>query len=129
MSERIQLTDSVMDIVIKMSDGNPGAVTVCMSLLTEAAKIDPDHFIPGIGQILSLDSIGIYEERIWMLYKDVCKENLVALCAVLRAHQFGELSRESILSAIDGDKDGFDVDEIIKMVKEKLPDFAKNKVD
>ena len=54
MSERIQLTDSVMDIVIKMSDGNPGAVTVCMSLLTEAAKIDPDHFIPGIGQILSL---------------------------------------------------------------------------
>lgn len=30
---RLELTDSGMDVIIKMSDGNPGAVTAMMSIL------------------------------------------------------------------------------------------------
>jgi hypothetical protein len=66
---RAVLTDSAQDLIIKMSDGNPGAITVLTKLL----------FIPsGIGPLLALwlDEWKIYGSSIWILYKDWCSENL-----------------------------------------------------
>jgi len=124
MNERIQLTDSTMDVAMKMSEGNPGALTVIMSLLRDAAKIDPDNWMPGLGEVLSLDSMGIYGSKIWMLYKDVCGEDLVKMCAVMRARQLGIVPLESIIHAIDNMGDGIDVDDLLKQVKERLPAFG-----
>jgi len=124
MEERIQLTDSTMDVVMKMGEGNPGAITVIMSLLKDAAKIDPDNWMPGLGEILSLDSLGIYGSKIWMFYKDVCKENLTKMCAVMRGHQLGFLTKDAIKVAIENYGKGIDVDDILKKVKEQLPNFG-----
>jgi hypothetical protein len=124
MSERIQLTDSTMDVVMKMSEGNPGAVTVIMSLFKDAAKIDPDNWMPGLGEVLSLDTLGIYGSKIWMFYKDVCSEDLVKMCAVIRSHQLGITSKDSFIHAIDNRGDGLDVDDLLNQVKTRLPAFG-----
>jgi hypothetical protein len=129
MKERIQLTDSTLDILIKMSDGNPGALTVLMRMLKEGGAIDPQSFAGGLGAILSMDSHGIHGSRVWMLYKDVCKESSESTLAVLRACQLGQLSESTMLTAIDTYGQGVDVAAIVASVKERLPQFGAKEAD
>lgn len=74
-----------------------------------------------------MDMLGIYESRIWMLYKDVCGENLEKMLGVLRANQLGFVSSEIVNAAIDNRGAGIDVDDLFRQVKEWLPEFAVDK--
>jgi hypothetical protein len=123
-NERISLNDSGMDVLVKMAGGNPGALTVMMGLLKEAEKIDPMNIMGGMGVILSLDTLHIYEERIWMLYKDVCGEDLVKMCAVLRGWQLGMLDESSLNRAIDNNGEGVDINKLHKKVVERIDKFS-----
>lgn len=124
---RIKLNDSIQEILINMAGGNPGALTVLINMFKEGGKIDPDDFLGGLGSILSLDSHDIYEHHIWMLYKDVCGQDLTRMFAMLRAVQLGYLAEARLVSAV---KDGqtFSAEEIEgyeKKVRERLPAFGK----
>lgn len=121
---RIQLEDSILEIMTKMSEGNPGALTVCMRMYKEGAAIDPQSFCGGVGAIMALDTHGIYGHRIWMLYKDVCRENLESTLAVLRACQLGQLRESDMLHAIDNRGQGIDVAALVAGVKAELAEFG-----
>lgn len=125
--ERIQLSDTPMDIFKKMSEGNPGALNVLILLFKENASIDPDSALEGLGTILSLDSYGIYGSKIWILYKDICEENLVKMIAVLRACQLGLFNNNTLKEACNKEdysgKNMVPVEELCLKVKEKLPNF------
>lgn len=123
---KIKLTDTLADVVMKMSEGVPGALRVCMDIIRQAELIDPDGAMKGLGTLLSLDDMKISGSRIWMLYKDVCQENLVDMLAVLRARQLGYISDREINHAIDNRGQGIDVKNCYKQVKERLPNFNKN---
>ena len=123
---RIQLTDNTISAITKMSDGNPGAVTVLMELLNEGGKIDPDDFMGGLGSVLALDTLGIYGSSIWVLYKDVCGQEVNKMIAVLRSHQLGFISGNLIFQASDErikSRELIDVDSLYSKVKERLPRF------
>lgn len=124
---RIKLTDSTVEVMQKMSGGNPGALTVLMLLMTKSLQIDPQGAMGGLGTILSLDTEGIYEERIWMLFKDVCGEDIVKTLACLRASQLGFTTTNKLNSAIDGDNPDFDVDDLLSKVKNRLAGFDNQK--
>ena len=81
VSERIKATDTARDVFLKLSEEtpnggafNPGGLNVCMQIMEKGAKIDPDCPFPLLA-LLSFDTLGIYGSRIWMLYKDVCKQD------------------------------------------------------
>jgi len=120
-SKRLELTDTTQQAVFKLGEGNPGALRVCCDLLTHGAKIDPQNALGGVGSLLQLDSCGIYGPRIWMLYKDVCGENLYHMVAVLRGWQLGIVGQEELDHAIDNYSDGLDVQARAQAVKERLP--------
>ena len=120
---RIELSDNTTEAIKKISEGNPGAATVCIQLLEMGAEIDPQAAFGGFGCLLSLDSHAIYGASVWMLYKDVCKENIVKTIAVLRAVQLGLLEEDKLIHAIGNCGKGIDVDHIYDLVKERLPDF------
>lgn len=120
---KIQLTDTPQDVVMKLSDGNPGALSVCMQILFEGAEIDPDGFGGGLGALLGLDSLGIYSSRIWMLYKDVCGQDLPTTLAMLRGWQLGIISADVLSHAIDNRGNGLDVANVYAQVHEQLPAF------
>lgn len=123
---RIQLSDRFMDIVHKMSDGNPGAIMVLMKLFEHNVAVDPDSALGPFGTILDLDDKEIYGSDIWVLYKDICYEDIRAVIAVMRACQLGFISRESIKSAIaEYHMHPLDVMALIKAVEERLPRFSK----
>lgn len=120
---RISLEDTEMSAVMKLAEGNPGALTVCVRLLKEAGDIDTDSFLGGLGALLSLDTEQVYGPAIWMLYKDVCKESLWKTVAVLRSCQLGILSNASLHHAINNRGDGINLDELTKKVTDQLGGF------
>ena len=121
---RIELSDTEQDVVIKMAEGNPGALSVIMDILMGAtSRIDPDNTLEGIGTILHLDQFGIYGPRIWMLYKDVCNQDMVATIGVIRACQLGLIDLDTLNHAIDNYGSGLDVQETLTALKQELPNF------
>jgi len=119
---RLELDDSFKDILFKLSEGNPGALTVCMEMYTKGAAIDPDAFSP-IAPLLGLDTLEIYGSRIWMLYKDVCGQNLTKTIGLLRGWQLGFVSQAELKHAIENYGDGLDLDKILIQVQDALTNF------
>jgi len=122
---RINLKDSLRDIVISMSEGNPGALRVCMEIVSSSRSIDPDSALGEFGPLIFLDSLGIYGPSIWMLYKDVCGEDVTKLLAVLRAAQLGIISNSTVMEALSSYGNGLDADEVLEKVRESLPNFGQ----
>ena len=127
---RIKLEDNGMSSIMKLADGNPGAMSALFELLN--TKCDPDNFMGGLGNLLSLDTHMIYGSDIYVLYSDLCNKDVVRMCAVLRSVQLGIL-QESILQDACSRQDYsgremINVDDLFDKVVEVLPNFG-NKVE
>lgn len=122
---RIQLSDTGLSAAMKMSDGNPGAISVCGMMLQHGGDIDPDGFIGGISNLLDMDTLKIYGPRIWMFYKDVCGQDLRVTCALLRAWQLGYTSESALNYAIDNCGEGIDIPSLVEKVEKRLPNFKR----
>jgi len=125
-NKRIKFDMTTQDMLFAMSGGNPEALTVCTQLWKDGEKIYPDAFNGGFASILDLDTLGIYEHRIWELYKDVCGCHLGKMIAVLRANQLGQLasvSAQALNHAIDNRGAGIDLDAVVEAVKSHVPNF------
>lgn len=125
MKSRIELTDTPMDMFIKLADGNPGALTAMMTLCEKAEGIDPDAAFGSLTPLLALDTHGIYGSRIWVLWKDVCDMDPIKVMTLLRAVQLGDMSEFELTRATDGR--AFDFQAINDKVREFIPAFAAMK--
>lgn len=120
---RIKINDNIIGAIIKMSDGNPGAVTVCSKMYNCGKTVDPDAAFGGMNGLFLLDAYNIYGASIWMLYKDVCGEHIGRTLALLRACQLGILDPSILKHAIANHGNGVAVQATCALVKERLPDF------
>ena len=121
---RITRYDTLVSACSKMSEGNPGALNVLMRLIDEGGAIDPDAFMGGMSNVFDLDTNKIYGSSIWILYKDICGEDLRKMIAVLRSVQLGFLCNSALLSAIEGNGK-INVDSFVKQVEDRLPNFSR----
>jgi hypothetical protein len=96
MTKLNDLKMSTMDILMAMSEGNPGALRVCAEL------VKAEHIMT----LLMLDTIGVYGSRIWMLYKDVCGEDLQVMCRVLDTWRKGDITKAQLMHAIENYGEG-----------------------
>ena len=128
---RINLHMNTMDMILAMVDGNPGALNVCMQIIEKGTLIDPDNAIFGsIGNVLLLDTFGIYGSDIWVFYKDICREEILNVFTYLRAIQLGITGLGDLnlmIRAIQSGErqQGVDFTDLYNKVKEKLPNFNK----
>lgn len=130
---RIELNDKMIDIVSKMSDGNPGAITAMMEVITKGKDIDPQGSMGGLGAILLLDTLGVYGTEIYVLWNDKCNRDTRELMMLIRAWQLGFLPEESIkVMAKDQMRQvGLteeEMDTLNEQVCERLPEFQKREV-
>lgn len=65
MRTKVELTMSTTDLLLLMSEGNPGAITVLMQLVVQDPLL-----------MLTLNDMNIRGSQIWVGYKDVCGEDL-----------------------------------------------------
>ena len=114
-----------MDMAIALSGGNPGALNVLLQSANRHVGIDPDDFAGSFGLMLHLDSMQLYNERIWMFYKDLCSQHLGKMTAVARANQLGILSLKVVNMGID-EPWIFDWS-FLHELEERLPNFCLEK--
>ena len=125
---RIKLTYSMKDIIVEMGGGNPGALRVCCELISEGPNIDPDaSALATVSTLLMLDTCGIYESHIYILYNDYCKGSIAHLIALTRGVQLGIISKKDLKMASEADYGShpLNVHAVFEKVKECLPKFAE----
>lgn len=127
---RIELTDNIQDIVIKMADGNPGAVMALVELIQNNERIDPESMLGPFGAIMYLDSNEIYGSDIYVLFSDKCDKNIRKFIMLLRASQLGKffVNRLKDMSLDQMYKLNIEPEEWDKIesdVLESLPEFSK----
>lgn len=124
MKERITLTDNFMSAMLKMAEGNPGAITALSKMVASYAEIDPQSAFGGFTPLISLDTHHIYGSEIWILYKDVCDMDVVNVATLLRAVQLG-ITRESVMKSAIRSNSGLDIDfaDLRAKVKAQLKNF------
>ena len=93
---KLDLKDTVMDAIIKMSEGNPGAITALMEIIQKGNSIDPQSFAGDLSAILGLDTMKIYGTEIYILWSDKCGRDTRKLLMLLRAAQLGFLSQQKL---------------------------------
>jgi hypothetical protein len=65
----ITLEMSFLDLMIVMSEGNPGALNVMMNMIKKDSLLGPM-------KIIALDDMNIRGTQIWVGYKDHCGEDM-----------------------------------------------------
>lgn len=125
---RITLDDTMSSALVKMCEGNPGALIVLLQCVQQEPVIDPDSILSPMGAVFALDSHGIYGAKIWILYKEVCGSNVPRMIGVLRAVQLGFLNERPLLDAVDeerrrGGAKLKNIGALLAQVKERLPKF------
>lgn len=91
---RIHLSDSVTDMMMKMCEGNPGAMAVCMEFL----QGDFEYF----EYLLMCDTLELYGEKLYMLWNDCCGRDIEKMKKVIALWRQGVISKEAIHQHLDG---------------------------
>ena len=127
---RIKLTDTTMDMILKMSEGNPGAGCALMDIIKDHNSIDPQACMGSVGAILSLDTFEIYGTDIYVIYKDKCNSDVRKMLMLMRSVQLGFLGRDK-LKSMAADQQGQvnltdnEWSELDKKVCDRLDDFKR----
>ena len=98
MEERkeISLMDNFQELVMKMSEGNPGGFNVMMQMAKESQQ---DAFM----QVLSLDDMNIRGSQIWIAYKNFCNSDIKTLIECIKnrdKNMIDKINEESKKSGI-----------------------------
>ena len=115
---------SVMDVMIELAQGNPGAISVLSQVVERSNHVDPDNKLGFYMTMFMLDDLGINGSSLWMLYKDVCGGTLEKFLACIRAFQLGIIQRDSLKDAICNPS-LLDTNDIFAKVQDQLPSFAR----
>ncbi len=91
---KLTANDTTMDLMVKMGEGNPGAMMACMELFKMGSS--------GVVTILNLDDIGLYGEKLYMLWSDCCGRDAEKVVKVVKARNFGKLSDQDIRDRVSG---------------------------
>ena len=124
---RIKLDMDMKDVVVALAEGNPGAIRACVDLVEQAVRIDPDSALGVLGPFILLDMRHIYGADLYMLWNDVCSQDVVKMIAILRARQLGGLAGTTdaaLKHAIQNRGEGLDLDAILTAFRSRLPRFA-----
>ena len=127
---RLNLEDTVLDMVTKMSDGNIGAVGAMSLIINSISEIDPQVAGGGMTTLMILDDWGIYSTSIYILFNDKCDGDTRKFLMLMRAVQLGFLPQETIQKLAADQRREFNLtdeefEELDKKVCSELVDFQK----
>ena len=126
--DRIKETSTIQEGIAAMSDGNPGALTAMMEIMT-SDHIHPDNVLGGYSAIMRLDTWEIYGTDIYVFWSDICGKDTTKMMAVIRACQMGYFNPVILKDACSrqdySGKDLVPVEALYEKIKFALPNFDK----
>ena len=90
---KLELSDNTLDVIVKMSEGNPGAWTFLCQMLNKKdwfANVDP------LMVILMFDTLELYGSKLYMVWNDICGRDLNKVDLLIRNWQMGNISKSAI---------------------------------
>ena len=125
MSSRIEESSNILDALVAIAGGNPGAVTAIGNMIAINDKVDIASSFGIWGPVIMLDSFEIYESRVWLLFNDVAGRNPTKALTLLRATQMGIVEIEQLNGWIDGSFKLTDeeFDTILAKLRVELPEW------
>ena len=90
---RINGKMTIQEIIITLSEGNPGAISCIMQMITT----DPE----AIFTLLFFDSMEIYGSKIYMLWNDCSGRDMAKFKETVKYLQSGKISKEEIHKNLD----------------------------
>lgn len=84
---------TIPEIIMLMSEGNPGAMSACVEL----TKGDP----LGTLDILHLDDMNMRGPQIWVAFKDVCNQDVAKFRKKIQARDMDMISQVNAEMAYD----------------------------
>jgi hypothetical protein len=78
MHEKLRISGDLSDLIMQMSQGNIGAVSVLVKLFED---VDPMTALP---DVLHLDDMNMRGPQIWVGYNDYCGQNIEEFRKCLR---------------------------------------------
>ena len=91
---KIKPTDNTSDVIIKLCDGNIGAMNCLIELFEE-----PSLRVEFSLNSLFLDSLQINGTDIYVLYGVICNKNVFKMAAVIKATRLGLFSSDVLKDA------------------------------
>ena len=127
---RIEINDSLINALVKMSDGNPGAVACLTEIINREATIDPQCLLAPFGAMMQLDMLGIYGSPVYIIWADKCNRDTRKMIMLLRAVQLGLFPRSLIKEMANDQLGEFNLTEeefeaLDDQVCKLLPKFQK----
>lgn len=107
---KIKMNDSVQDIVLKMSEGNPGALTTCLEII----KAKNNDIVQSIPIFLTLDNMELYGSYLYMLWNDCCSRNIDDVLRVICCFAEGKITKNDIEERIKNVGFGKDFKDLIE---------------
>lgn len=92
---RIGPSCTVVEAVLAMSDGNPGAAVVMTQLVKYSTDKQEKGPWPSLSYLLDLDEAGLYGSDVWVAFKDLCGQDIAALARELDSDRHGLAERVS----------------------------------
>ena len=130
MQDRIGLHDTGMDVVLKMAEGNPGALAALSEIMRKGVEIDPQCAFGGLGPMFQFDTARIYGSDIYILFNDKCDRDVRKLLMLCRAVQLGFLPQSKLVEMAKDQRRQINLTddefaELDKKVCDFLPEFQK----
>lgn len=79
---RITILDDAKSALVKICEGNPGAINACCRMIKEGAAVYP--YVDGWEYIILLDTLEIYGSDIYVLWSDICQRDTQKMIAALK---------------------------------------------
>lgn len=120
---------SLKTTAIMLAEGNPGAINVIANLCKHYESLDPYNVFKEMAPLVFFAEQDITGPAIWMLYKDVCKEDLKNVVIVMRAYQMGLLSAEELKERVHNTRYGagfspLNFDDLLSKLRMILPELC-----
>lgn len=107
---RINLSDNLMEIVTKLSEGNPGALNVLMGIV-DKFKNDTVKILKNF---LIIDTMNLYGSHLYMLWNDCCDRDLDKTLKIIDYYCNGKITDNDINERIKNVGYGKNFDDLLK---------------
>lgn len=130
---KIKGHDTLIQTLTSLSEGNPNALSVLVQIMREGDKVDPSSIAGSLGAVMVVDQLQLYGPLLWVLYKDLCDQDIIQTLAVLRAVQLGLLPGQAVVDAVHESENvsrpharlDFNAPSILDKVRARLPNFGR----
>lgn len=101
MRKPLEKSMKVVDLLVTMAEGNPGAATV----LAQMMNFDPQNPTACLLNVLSLDDMNMRGSQIWVAYKYYCDHNLDRFIACVNTRDQGMVDKVNAMTHATGAAD------------------------